>query len=170
MFVFFVKLITFAVQFLIINIIVVDHLSYKTKFVRTAKDKKEWFVIDATNQTVGRLCTRIASILRGKHKVTYTPNLDSGDFVIIINSDKVQFTGNKWNDKDYIHHTGYPGGQKIVFAKDLNKKNPIGVVENAVRGMLPKNSLGRAMFKKMFVYQAGEHPHNAQNPKTLTIN
>lgn len=147
-----------------------DHLSYKTKFIKTAKDSKEWFVIDATNLTVGRLCTKIASILRGKHKASYTPNLDAGDFVIIINSDKVQFTGNKWNDKDYIHHTGYPGGQKIIAAKDLNKKNPIAVIENGVRGMLPKNSLGRAMFRKLFVYQAAEHPHAAQNPKTIKIN
>jgi large subunit ribosomal protein L13 len=147
----------------------VDQVSYKTPFIGTTKSNKEWFVIDATNLSLGRLCTKVASILRGKHKPTYTTNLDAGDFVIVLNSDKIALTGNKWNDKEYIHHTGYPGGQKIFLAKDLNVKKPTRMIEIAVKGMLPKSKLGNAMIKKLFVYQTTEHPHAPQSPKTITL-
>lgn len=147
----------------------VDQLSYRTEFILTPNEKKEWFLIDATNQTLGRLCTKVASILMGKHKPTFTPNLDAGDCVIIINSDKISLTGNKWNDKEYIRHTGHPGGQRLIKAKDLNVKKPIALIETGVKGMLPKSKLGNAMFKKLHVYQGAEHKHSAQMPKTITI-
>ncbi len=118
---------------------------------------------------MGRLATRVATILRGKHKPSFTPNIDTGDYVIIINSDKVVLTGNKMEDKEYIHHTGYPGGQRSLTAKALNAKNPQALVEIAVKGMLPKNKLGRAMYGKLFVYADAEHPHAAQKPQTLTL-
>jgi large subunit ribosomal protein L13 len=124
-------------------------------------------VVDATNKTLGRMSTEIATVLKGKHKASYTPHFDAGDHVIVLNADKVHLTGNKWDQKTYLRYTGYPGGQKSVVAKDLNKKKPIAMVENAVRGMLPKNKLGRAMFKKLFVYEGAEHPHTAQQPKSL---
>ncbi|MBK7956691.1 MAG: 50S ribosomal protein L13 [Bacteroidetes bacterium] len=146
-----------------------DQLSYRTEFILTPNEKKEWFLIDATNQTLGRLCTKVASILMGKHKPTFTPNLDAGDCVIIINSDKISLTGNKWNDKEYIRHTGHPGGQRLIKAKDLNVKKPIALIETGVKGMLPKSKLGNAMFKKLHVYQGAEHKHSAQMPKTITI-
>lgn len=144
-------------------------LSYKTKFANAQGHEREWFVIDATGQTLGRMTSEIAKILRGKHKASYTPHFDAGDYVIVLNADKVHLSGNKWDQKRYLRYTGYPGGQREVVAKDLVKKKPIAVVENAVRGMLPKNRLGRAMFKKLFVYEGGEHPHNAQQPKTINL-
>jgi large subunit ribosomal protein L13 len=143
------------------------HLSYKTQFANKQTYKPEWFVIDASNQTIGRMCTRIASILRGKHKPTYTPHADAGDYVIIINAEKVVFTGDKLNQKIYLNFSGYPGGKKEETAKDLLARRPEQIVERAVRGMLPKNRLGRAMIKKMFVYAGTEHPHGAQKPKTI---
>lgn len=144
-----------------------DTLSYKTLSAKPSELNKEWFVIDAENEIVGRLCTKIATILKGKHKPTYTPNLDTGDYVIVINADKVRFTGNKWDQKEYQRYSGYPGGQKRIAAKDLLQKHPIRVVENAVKGMLPKNKLGRAQFTKLFVYAGAEHPHAAQQPKEI---
>jgi large subunit ribosomal protein L13 len=145
------------------------HLSYKTQFANKQNYKPEWVVIDATNQTVGRMCTRIASILRGKHKPTYTPHADAGDYVIILNAEKVVFTGDKLNQKIYLTYSGYPGGQKGETAKNLMNRRPELVVERAVKGMLPKNRLGRAMVKKMFVYVGGTHPHGAQKPTELNI-
>lgn len=145
-----------------------DQLSYKTKFANNTH-QKEWFVVDAQGQTLGRLAARIASVLRGKHKASYTPNVDAGDYVIVLNSNKIHLSGNKWNAKVYVRHTGYPGGQRHILAKALNAKKPIALVETAVKGMLPKNSLGRAMFRKLFVYEGAEHAHAAQQPKTLTI-
>lgn len=146
-----------------------DSLSYKTKFVFKENDEREWFVVDAEGQTLGRLCTRIASVLRGKHKPSFTPNSDCGDYVIVLNANKVHLSGGKWNDKVYLRYTGYPGGQKSLTARELNDRNPIGLVENAVRGMLPKNKLGRAQFKKLFAYEGTEHPHEAQKPKKLEL-
>ncbi len=143
------------------------HLSYKTQFVRKETHKPEWFVIDATNQTVGRMCANIASILRGKHKPTYTPHADGGDYVIVINSSKVIFTGNKLDQKSYINFSGYPGGKKEETARNLLNRRPNAVLERAIKGMLPKNRLGRKMFKKLFVYDGATHPHTAQQPKTI---
>ncbi|MCB0539012.1 MAG: 50S ribosomal protein L13 [Bacteroidetes bacterium] len=142
-------------------------LSYKTKFANAQTYEREWFVVDATDKTLGRLATQIATVLKGKHKPTYSPHFDAGDNVIVLNADKIHLSGDKWNQKKYIRYTGYPGGQREVVAKNLNDKKPIAIVENAVRGMLPKNKLGRAMFKKLFVYAGAEHPHAAQKPQTL---
>lgn len=142
-----------------------DTLSYRTKSAKKEEVERKWYVIDAEGETVGRLCSRIAMVLRGKHKPSYTPHVDTGDFVIVLNAEKVRFTGNKLNDKEYITYSGYPGGQKVKTAKEVLEKKPIAVVENAVRGMLPKNKLGRAMFKKLFVYEGAEHPHEAQKPE-----
>jgi len=127
-------------------------------------------IVDAQNEVVGRLCARIAMVLRGKHKANYTPHADCGDNVIVINADKVRFTGNKWSDKEYIRHTGYPGGQRVVTAENLMHKKPIAVVEKAVKGMLPKNKLGAALFRNLHVYAGTEHPHEAQQPKTINLN
>jgi large subunit ribosomal protein L13 len=140
------------------------HLSYKTQFAKKETHKAEWVVIDAAGLTVGRMCTRIASILRGKHKATYTPHADAGDYVIVVNAEKVVFTGDKLNQKIYINFSGYPGGKKEEVAKDLLNRRPEQIVERAVKGMLPKNRLGRAMFKKLFVYAGTAHPHGAQKP------
>ena len=142
-------------------------LSYRTKFANKTNHTKEWFIVDAEGKTLGRLASVIATVLRGKHKPTYTPHTDAGDYVIVLNSDKVKLTGNKWNDKKYVSFSGYPGGQRFIAAKDLNTKKSFALVEKAVRGMLPKNKLGRAMIKKMFVYDGLEHPHQAQKPQTL---
>ncbi len=129
--------------------------------------QRTWFVVDADGQTVGRLATRIASILRGKHKPTYTPFIDMGDHVVIVNAEKVVFKGNKLQDKMYRHHTGYPGGLKEVSARDLMERHPERVLEQAIKGMLPKNKLGRAMAKKLKVYVGPNHPHEAQKPVPL---
>jgi len=143
------------------------HLSYKTKFANKETHKAEWFVVDATNQTVGRLCTKLATVLRGKHKPTYTPHADAGDFVIVLNAEKVVFTGDKLNQKVYLDYSGYPGGQKEQTAKVLLARHPERIVERAVKGMLPKNKLGRAMYKKLHVYTGDTHPHGAQKPTEL---
>lgn len=124
-------------------------------------------MVDGTNQTVGRLSARIASVLRGKHKASYTPHVDCGDNVIVLNAEKVVFTGNKWPAKQYSTFSGYPGGQKLEAAQDLMKRHPEAILEKAIKGMLPKNKLGRKMFKKLFVYVGTEHPHTAQRPKEL---
>lgn len=147
-----------------------DTLSYRTVSANKATVNKEWIIIDAQNEVVGRLCTRIAMILRGKHKPNYTPHVDCGDHVIVVNADKVRFTGNKWAEKEYIRHTGYPGGQRTVTAAGLLQKKPIAVVEKAVKGMLPKNRLGSALFRNLHVYAGTEHPHEAQQPKTVNLN
>ena len=143
--------------------------SYKTSHPNKQTIQREWFVVDATNKTLGRLASEIAKVLRGKHKPTYSPHFDAGDYVIVLNSDKVRLTGSKWTDKTYISYSGYPGGQKSINARDLNEKKSFALVENAVRGMLPKNRLGRQMIKKMFVYDGDEHPHQGQNPTELKL-
>src|SRR4051812_26326422 len=145
------------------------HLSFKTQSANDKIVKRDWYVVDATNHTVGRMCSRIATVLRGKHKAYYTPHFDAGDYVIVVNSGKVKFTGNKLEDKEYLTYSGYPGGQKAETAKELLDRRPNVVIERAVKGMLPKNRLGRKMIKKLFVYAGGEHQHSAQKPQPLTF-
>lgn len=142
-----------------------DTLSYKTISAKKETVERKWYVIDADGETVGRLCTRIAAVLRGKHKPSYTPHVDCGDFVIVLNAEKIRFTGNKMDDKEYLTYSGYPGGQKSIAARDLMKKKPIAILEIAVKGMLPKTKLGRAMIKKLYVYEGSDHPHQAQKPE-----
>ena len=146
-----------------------DTLSYKTISANKATVQKAWFVVDAENQVLGRVCSEIAKIIRGKHKPSYTPHVDCGDQVIVINADKIRLTGKKMTDKLYIRHTGYPGGQRFATPREVLAKNPRGVVESAVKGMLPKNRLGRVLFNNLFVYAGSEHPHAAQQPKELTF-
>lgn len=146
-----------------------DTLSYKTKSARKEDVVREWFIVDATNLTLGRLSSKIAQVLRGKHKPSFTPHVDTGDYVIVINAEKVRLTGNKWNDKEYLRYSGYPGGQKSKTAKQILDSKPTSVLEHAVKGMLPKNRLGRATYKKLFVYVGGEHPHEAQKPQELKL-
>ncbi len=146
-----------------------DTLSYKTKSAKKEAVERKWYVIDADGETVGRLCSRIATVLRGKHKPSYTPHVDTGDFVIVLNADKVRFTGTKIDNKEYLTYSGYPGGQKSTTARNLMAKKPTAVVEIAVKGMLPKTKLGRAMFKKLFVYEGTEHPHQAQKPEPFNF-
>jgi len=143
--------------------------SYSTRSVKKEEVQRQWFVIDGEGEIVGRTATQIATILRGKHKPTYTPHVDTGDNVIIINADKMRFTGLKEQQKEYQRYSGYPGGQKSRTAAEMRAKKPIAIIESAVRGMLPKNKLGRAMFKKLFVYAGPEHPHAAQKPETLNV-
>ena len=142
-------------------------LHFTTKHANEATVKRNWYVVDGTNQTVGRMCSRIAAILRGKNKASYTPHVDCGDYIIVTNCEKVKFTGNKMDEKIYDTFSGYPGGWKEETAKSLIKRRPEVLIERAVKGMLPKNRLGRKMYKKLFVYQGAEHPHGAQQPKEL---
>ena len=147
-----------------------DTLSYKTVSANKATVTKEWVVIDATDQVVGRLASRIALILRGKNKPSFTPHVDCGDNVIVINAEKVRLTGKKMTDKVYVRHTGYPGGQRFATPKELLTRKPLAVVEHAVKGMLPKNRLGAELFRNLFVYTGPEHPHEAQQPKEIHLN
>lgn len=146
-----------------------DTLSYKTKFANKATANKEWVVVDAADKVLGRLSSEVAKILRGKHKPNFTPHADCGDNVIVINAEQVKLTGKKWTDKVYIRHTGYPGGQRSTTANELKAKSPSLLVENAVRGMLPKNRLGRELFRNLHVYNGGEHNHEAQQPKEIKL-
>lgn len=147
-----------------------DSLSYKTISANAATVTKEWVVIDATNEVLGRLASQIAKILRGKNKPGYTPHVDCGDYVIVVNAEKVKLSGDKLTEKVYVRHTGYPGGQRFATAQDYLKKKPEFVIEEAVRGMLPKTRLGEAIFKNLKVYAGAEHPHAAQNPKAIKLN
>jgi len=147
----------------------VNTLSYKTVSANKATVEKEWVLVDAEGQTLGRLASVVALMLRGKHKTSFTPHVDCGDNVIVINAEKVALTGAKMTDKEYIRHTGYPGGQRIVKADVLMKKNPTRLIEYAVKGMLPKNSLGAAIFKNLYVYEGPEHKHEAQKPKSIDL-
>ena len=142
---------------------------YTSKSARKEDVVHAWWVVDAEDQTLGRLSSKIAHILRGKHKPSYTPHVDCGDCIIVLNADKVRLTGNKMADKVYLRHTGYPGGQRIVTAAELAAKKPRALIETAVKGMLPKTKLGRAMFKKLFVYEGTEHSHAAQKPQKLEL-
>ncbi|OQP65811.1 50S ribosomal protein L13 [Niastella vici] len=144
-------------------------LHFTTQHANAATVKRNWYVVDGTNQTVGRMCAKIAAILRGKNKPYYTPHVDCGDYIIVINAEKVKFTGNKTEEKEYLTFSGYPGGQKSETARELLRRRPEQVVERAVKGMLPKNRLGRKMFKKLFVYAGDQHEHAAQKPQSLTF-
>ena len=141
----------------------------KTYTVRKSDIKREWYVVDAQGKILGRLASEIAKILRGKHKPIYVPHLDCGDHVIVVNAEKVRVTGKKLDQKFYYRHSGYPGGLKSISLRDQLQKHPTRVLEAAVRGMLPKNRLGRAMIKKLKVYAGGSHPHQAQQPKVLEL-
>lgn len=143
--------------------------SYKTISANKATVNKEWLLVDAESEILGRLASKVAKIIRGKHKPDFTPHVDCGDNVVVINAEKVKMTGNKWEDKEYIRYSGYPGGQKSVFASELFKKHPERIVENAVRGMLPKNRLGRAIFKNLYVYAGDKHEQQAQKPKKIDL-
>lgn len=144
-------------------------LSYKTVSANKATVEKEWVLVDAEGQTLGRLASVVAMMLRGKHKPSFTPHVDCGDNVIVINADKVTLTGEKMTGKEYIRHTGYPGGQKIVKANELMKKHPVKMVEYAVKGMLPKNRLGSAIFRNLYVYAGPDHKHESQKPKLIDL-
>jgi large subunit ribosomal protein L13 len=145
----------------------VNTLSYRTESARKEDVARKWYIIDAEDMVVGRMSSRIATILRGKHRPDYTPHVDTGDYVIVINADKVRFTGKKMLQKEYLSYSLYPGGQKSRTPNDLLAKKPERILEAAVRGMLPKTKLGRAMYKKLFVYAGTEHPHTAQKPEPL---
>jgi len=147
----------------------VDTLSYRTVSLNKATVQKEWVVVDATDQILGRLSSKIALVLRGKHKPGYTPHVDCGDNVIVINAEKVRLTGNKMKGKVYIRHTGYPGGQRFQTAEELMTKHPARMVEKAVKGMLPKNSLGAKLFTNLHVYVGAEHDNDAQQPKVINL-
>jgi large subunit ribosomal protein L13 len=141
----------------------------KTRFTRKNEVDRRWYVVDAKDQVLGRLATRIAIHLRGKNKPEFTPNVDTGDFIVVVNAEKVRLTGNKLNDKMYYWHTGYPGGIRSESAMEKLSKKPEKVVTDAVWGMLPKNRLGRAMLKKLKVYKGDDHPHKAQKPEPLKL-
>ena len=145
-------------------------LSYKTISANKDTVKKEWIVIDAENEVLGRLSTRVANVLRGKTKPCYTPHVDCGDNVIVINAEKIRLTGKKLTDKVYVRHTGYPGGQRFATPKEVLAKHPIRIIEHAVKGMLPKNRLGRTLYANLHVYAGAEHPHQAQQPKVVSLN
>ena len=147
----------------------VDPISYKTRFLKSNEVEKKWYIIDAENQIVGRVASKIAKILKGKHKPTFTPNVDCGDNVIVINAEKVRFTGKKMTDKEYIRHTGFPGGQRLSTPKDVLKKHPTRILEHAIKHMLPKNRLGRKLFNNLYVYAGNQHPHEAQKPVELKL-
>ena len=145
-------------------------LSYKTVSANKATVNKEWVVVDADGQSLGRLASKVAKLIRGKHKPNYTPHVDCGDNVVIINAEKVNLTGSKWNNKTYIRHTGYPGGQRSLTAQEMFDKDPARLVEKAVKGMLPKNKLGSALFRNLYVYAGSEHKQDAQAPKAINLN
>jgi len=148
----------------------VDNLSYKTISANKATVQKEWVVVDATDQVLGRLGAKVAKLLRGKYKPSFTPHVDCGDNVIIINADKVKMTGNKWNDRIYLRHTGYPGGQRENTPAKIIAKDPLKLYKKVVLGMLPKNKLSDAIIGNLYVYAGNEHPHAAQTPKNIDIN
>ncbi|GLB50711.1 50S ribosomal protein L13 [Neptunitalea lumnitzerae] len=147
-----------------------DSLSYKTISVTKAGADKQWVLVDAEGQTLGRLASKVAKLLRGKYKPSYTPHVDCGDNVVIINAEKINLTGKKWNDKVYVRHTGYPGGQRTLNATELFEKDPTRLVEKSVKGMLPKNKLGAALFRNLKVYVGTEHGQEAQKPTAINLN
>jgi large subunit ribosomal protein L13 len=147
----------------------VEALSFKTISANKQTVKRDWILIDAENQVVGRLATKIAMLVRGKHKASFTPHVDTGDKVIVINADKVRFTGKKMDKKQYVRYTGYPGGQRFATPADFLAKKPEEIIRFAVHGMLPGNKLKAVFLKNLFIYAGSEHPHAAQNPKTLEL-
>lgn len=146
-----------------------DTLSYKTISGNTETADKKWFIVDAEGQTVGRLASKVAKIIRGKHKTCYTPHADCGDNVIVVNAEKIAFSGTKLEDKEYVRFSGYPGGQRFTAAKDILKNHPERLIEKAVKGMLPKNTLGRQLYRNLKVYKGSEHKHEAQQPTSLNL-
>jgi large subunit ribosomal protein L13 len=147
----------------------VNTLSYKTVSANKATVNKEWLVVDAEGEVLGRLASRVAKLIRGKHKPNFTPHVDCGDNVVVINAEKIKLTGKKWTDKIYMRHTGYPGGQRTLTATEMFGKDPIRLVEKAVKGMLPKNKLGSALYRNLYVYVGSEHKQEAQNPKVIKL-
>ena len=147
-----------------------DTLSYKTASANKNTVNKEWLLVDADGQALGRLASEVAKLLRGKHKPNFTPHVDCGDNVVVINASKVTLSGNKWEAKEYIRHTGYPGGQKSLTAQELYDKDPARMVEKAIKGMLPKNKLGAAIFRNLKVYSGEEHQQEAQKPRVINLN
>ena len=141
----------------------------KTYMANENTIERKWFVVDANGAILGRLATEVASVLRGKHKPTFTPHVDCGDYVIVINADKIELTGNKWNDKIYYHHSRYPGGLKERTATVMMQEKPTKMVEIAIKGMLPKGKLGNQMYRKLFVYAGNEHKHEAQKPEVMVL-
>ena len=146
-----------------------DTLSYKTVSGNKETADKKWFIVDAQNQTLGRLSSQVAKVLRGKHKTCYTPHADCGDNVIVINAEKVSFSGTKLENKEYVRYSGYPGGQKFTSAQEMLEKHPERLIEKAIKGMLPKNTLGRALYRNLKVYTGSEHNHDAQKPEVLNL-
>ena len=147
-----------------------DSNSFKTKYVNKGSIQKDWYVANADGKILGRFASEIAKILRGKHKPSFSPHTDCGDYIIVINSDNIKMTGNKWKEKQYVRHTGYPGGQRVTTPQELKeKKSSKFIIEKAVRGMLPKNRLGRELFRNLFVYEDSNHPHDGQKPKEIKI-
>ena len=147
-----------------------DTLSFKTVSVNKATAKKEWVVVDATDMVLGRMASKVAKLLRGKYKPSFTPHVDCGDNVIIINADKVKLTGKKWKDRVYLSYTGYPGGQRDITPARLMQKSPEKLIKKVVKGMLPKNILAASLLNNLYVYAGSEHPHEAQQPKTIDLN
>jgi large subunit ribosomal protein L13 len=148
----------------------VDTLSYKTKSANKNTVEKQWLLVDAEGQTLGRLASKVAKILRGKYKPSFTPHVDCGDNVVIVNAEKIKLSGNKWEDKTYFRYTGYPGGQRSTTARELLEKNPASIVEKAVKGMLPKNKLGAELFRNLRVYAGTDHDQEAQKPRAINLN
>lgn len=144
-------------------------VSYKTVSANKSTVEKAWYLVDAGDASLGRLCSEVAKLLRGKHKPSFTPHVDCGDQVVIINADKLRLTGSKMDTKEYVRHTTYPGGQRISTPRQEMEKSSTRVIEKAVKGMLPRNRLGRQIFKNLFIYEGAEHPHEAQKPKTLDL-
>lgn len=143
--------------------------SFKTLSIRKEDVQKKWLLVDASEQNLGRICSKVAKILRGKHKVSFTPHIDCGDNVVIINASKINLTGKKWTDKEYISYTGYPGGQRVKTAQQIFDKNPSILIEKAIKGMLPKNKLGAAIFRNLRVYNDDLHNQEAQNPEMIDL-
>jgi len=148
----------------------VDTLSYKTTSANKQTAQKEWVVVDASGLSLGRLASGVAKLIRGKHKPNFTPHADCGDNVIVLNAEKIKLTGNKWDDKLYIRHTGYPGGQRSLTATELFNKDPKRLIDKSVKGMLPKNKLGAALLRNLHIFEGTEHNHEAQQPKKIDIN
>ncbi len=146
-----------------------DTLSYKTVSLNSATVEKNWVVVDADSKVLGRVASEVAKMIRGKHKAGYTPNVDCGDNVIVLNADKIRLTGKKWTDKQYVRHTGFPGGQRFETPAEAKAKSSTLLVERAVKGMLPKTKLGNKLFKNLFIYEGVEHPHEAQKPKEVKL-
>lgn len=146
-----------------------DIVSYKTVSANKSTVEKKWYIVDAGDAPLGRLCSEVAKVLRGKHKPSFTPHVDCGDKVIVVNADSLRLTGKKLDAKEYIRHTGYPGGQRFSTPREEMEKSSTRVIEKAVKGMLPKNSLGREVFKNLHIYEGAEHPHEAQQPQKLDL-